>query len=205
MLTICVPCQDSVSSLFANSLANLTAQLTKDGIPYHLYFVMGTVLSESRQRLAEDAIKNGSEYILWLDTDIVFPCDIFSLLKEHDKHIVAATYSTRKRPLKSVAFIDEFDYDCRLTELSGLHSVFAVGMGCMLTKTVVFNTIPKPWFPITWDTETNSFMGEDISFCKLAYNSGYEIFVDVDVSNTISHHGSKLFLLKDTNEYNSKI
>lgn len=205
MLTICVPCQDYVSSLFANSLANLTAQLTKDGISYHLYFLSGTVLSESRQRLAEDAIKNGSKYILWLDSDMVFPSDIFLLLHKHKKPIVSATYSTRKPPFRSVAFTDEFDYDKRLTETSGLHSVFAVGMGCMLTETSVFEKLPKPWFPIVWDRDSNSYMGEDISFCKLAYNTGYEIFVDVSTSKSVAHHGSKTFFLEGTNEYNTKI
>lgn len=205
MLTICVPCQDSVSSSFANSLAKLASQLTKDGINYHLYFLTGTVLSESRQRLAEDAVKNGSKYILWLDTDMYFTPNIFSLLQKHNKPIVAATYSTRKPPFRSVAFTDEFDYDKRLNEKSGLHSVFAVGMGCMLTETNVFKDLPKPWFPIVWDLESNSYVGEDISFCKLAYNNGYEIFVDVDASKNVAHTGNKLFLLGETDEYNTKI
>lgn len=203
MLTICIPCQDNVSSLFAQSLANLTAQLSKDGIKYHLYFLMGTVLPDSRTTLAHDAINNGSEYILWLDSDIVFPNDVFSRLYRHGKDIVSATYSTRKKPLRSVAFVDQSDPELRLTHKTGLHSVYAVGMGCMLVKTSVFKKLPEPWFSLQWDADDRRFSGEDIFFCDLAYNAGYEIFVDVDLSNEIAHHGSKLYLLRDTYEYSN--
>jgi GT2 family glycosyltransferase len=205
MVTICVPCQDNVSALFAQSLANLTARLTKDGIKYHLYFLMGTVLPDNRTVLAQDAIKNGSEYILWLDSDMTFPDDVFIKLYNHKKDIVSATYSTRKKPLRSVAFIDQFDSESRLTETTGLHPVYAVGMGCMLVKTDVFKKLPEPWFSLQWVTEEKRFVGEDVFFCDLAHNAGYEIFVDVDLSNQIAHHGSKLYLLKDTHEYNNKI
>lgn len=205
MLTICVPCYDNVSSLFAQSLANLTSQLTKDGINYHLYFLMGTVLSDSRTTLANDAIKNGSEYILWLDSDMVFPNDTFARLHKHNKDIVSATYSTRKKPLRSVAFVDQFDADIRLNEPTGLHSVYAVGMGCMLVKTTVFKKLPEPWFSINWIADEKRFSGEDMYFCDLAYNNGYEIYVDVDLSKEVAHHGSKLYLLRDTDEYCNKV
>lgn len=203
MLTICIPCQDTVSSLFAQSLANLTSRLSKDGINYHLYFLMGTLLPNSRTSLAQDAIKNGSDYILWLDSDIIFPTDVFYRLKNHNKDIVSATYSTRKKPVRTVAFLDQFDAEHRLTETTGIHPVYAVGMGCMLVNTSVFKKLPEPWFSLYWDCEGKQFTGEDIFFCDLAYNNGYEIFVDVDLSHEVAHHGSKIYFLKDTNEYNN--
>lgn len=196
MLTICVPCQDSVSSIFAKCLANLTAELAKAGIEHYLYFLNGTVLPDSRNKLVLDSFKNNSEYLLWLDSDMIFPSDVFFKLQKHNKDIVAVTYSTRVNPSKSVAFVDEFDLSKRLTEKTGLHSVYAVGMGCMLTKTSVFKRLSKPWFDITWDNNTESFIGEDLYFCDLAFNSGYEIFVDCDLSNEIGHHGSKIYMLE---------
>lgn len=198
MLTICVPCQDSVSSLFAKSLASLTSELSAKGVKHYLYFLNGTVISDSRMQLVSDSIKNGTEYILWLDSDMVFPSDIFFRLYKHKKDIVAATYSTRVNPPKSVSFIDEFDLDKRLEKTSGLHSVFAVGMGCMLVRTEVFKNLPKPWFSHEWDNDADAFVGEDIFFCKLAYNNGYEIFVDCDLSNEVGHHGSKIYMLDKT-------
>ncbi len=196
MLTICVPCQDSVSAIFAKCLANLTAELARTGIKHYLYFLNGTVLPDSRNKLVIDSLKNNSEYILWLDSDMVFPSDVFLKLSKHNKDIVAATYSTRVNPPQSVAFVDEFDLSKRLNHTTGLHSVYAVGMGCMLVKTSVFKKIKQPWFNISWDNDTESFMGEDIYFCNLAYNSGYEIFVDCDLSKEVGHHGSKIYMLE---------
>lgn len=195
MLTICVPCQDSVSSLFANCLANLTAELAKNNVKHYLYFLNGTVLPDSRSKLVRDSIANGSEYILWLDSDMIFPSDTFFRLKKHNKDIVAATYSTRTNPPRSVAFIDEYDFDKRLTETTGLHNVFAVGMGCMLVKTSVYKKLESPWFSHEWDNYTKTFYGEDIFFCKLAYNNGYDIFVDCDLGKEVGHHGSKIYLI----------
>ena len=138
MLSICIPSRDQVPLGFALSLAKLTARLTKDNINYDIHMVMGSLIPELRTQLVKDALKTGNEYILWLDSDMHFPGSTFDQLQKHKKDIVAATYSTRSNPQRSVAFVDEDDSQIRLTETSGLHEVFAVGMGCMLVKTDVY-------------------------------------------------------------------
>jgi len=199
-VAICIPSRDIVSAGFAKSLANLTARLASSGVKFEVILTLGTVIPQLRTELADIAIKKGHEWLLWLDTDMHFPNTTFDRLMSHNKKITAATYSTRYKPQRSVAFTDPKNYNSRLTETSGLHKVFAVGMGCMLTHRSVFDTLPKPWFCHEWDKYTESFTGEDIYFCKAANNFNFDIYVDIDLSKEIGHYGTKIFLLQETSD-----
>jgi hypothetical protein len=202
-LAICIPSRDNVPIGFARSLANLTATLEKNNITYDLKIMLGSVLPDLRMNLAYSSLN--SDYILWLDSDMHFPSYTFEKLKSHNKDIVAATYSTRYKPQRSVAFMDQGNIDLRLDQSTGLHEVFAVGMGCMLIKTEILKTMSEPWFKFEWDPITKTYSGEDIFFCRTATDHGYKIFVDADLSNELAHYGTKAYLLGETNEYCNKI
>jgi hypothetical protein len=197
-VAICTPARDQVSTGYAKSLANLTAKISKQGYKFELIVSLGTVISQLRIDLATVALKKGHEWILWLDSDMHFPDNTLERLMSHDKKIVAATYSTRYKPQRSVAFTNQNNYNDRLLEKTGLHEVWAVGMGCMLTHRSVFETLPRPWFNHEWDLRTESFMGEDLFFCKSAAEHGFDIFVDTDLSQETGHYGTKIFLLQET-------
>jgi choline kinase len=192
-LSICVPARDQVHTAFAISLANLTSRLTAKNIDYELHFVLGSVIAESRTRLANEALDHGATHILWLDSDIHFPANIVDKLNSHNKQIVAATYSTRYAPYKSVAFINPDNIDARLEETRGLHRVWAVGMGCMLVQREVFEMLPKPWFSHEYNKKLDTFGGEDIYFCNQAMHHGILVHVDADIK--IAHIGSKANVL----------
>jgi hypothetical protein len=201
-IALCVPAHDMVHLGFAKSLANLTAHLASQGIEHVPCYGQGTVIPNVRLDIAKYALNSDAEYLMWLDSDMHFPRTTVNRLLEHNKEIVAATYSTRLKPQRSVAFTDRSDYDKRLTAKTGVHRVFAVGMGCMLVHRDVFKTLPQPWFQHIWNEDTLDFSGEDIYFCKLAGDYGYTVNIDVDLSNEVAHYGTKAFLLKETNESN---
>jgi hypothetical protein len=200
-LSICIPTRDHIPAGFAACLANLTSELTRKHVSFSLNMILGTTISDMRNSLVKKAISDNFEYTLWLDSDMHVPSDVFFKLKNHKMNIVACTYSTRAKPARNVAFIDQFDLDKRLTVTNGLHPVFAVGFGCILIKTDVFKNIPKPWFFNRWDAETETVVGEDVVFCENAADAGYTIYVDVDTSKRIGHYGSKIYLLGETHEY----
>lgn len=201
-LAICVPARDTVHVGFAKCLANLTARLAKENINYELIFNLGSVIPQQRNTLAESALERKADYLLWLDSDMHFPANTVEKLLKHNKEICAATYSTRIKPQRSVAFLDKNNLDKRLKTKNGLHKVFAVGMGCMLVSRIVFENIPKPWFQYVWNEDTQDLSGEDIYFCNQANDTGFEIFVDADLSNDVAHYGTKAFLIGETNESN---
>jgi hypothetical protein len=196
-IAICVPARDTVHAGFARSLANLTASLARSNIDYELLINLGSVIAQQRNTLVDQAIAINSTHVLWLDSDMHVPTTTVTRLLIHKKDIVAATYSTRIKPQQSVAFVDQYNLDQRLLNNTGLHSVFAVGMGCMLVNINVYKTLSKPWFHYHWNNDTEDLSGEDIYFCKQAKDNGYEIFVDSDLSQEVAHFGTKAYLIQE--------
>jgi hypothetical protein len=201
-LAICIPTRDTVHAGFAKCLANLTADLARTRIEYELLINLGSVIPQQRNTLVETALELDADNILWLDSDMHFPNYTAEKLLSYNKEIVAATYSTRVKPQRSVAFIDKNNTNSRLKETSGLHQVWAVGMGCILTSKKVFEYIPKPWFQYHWNEDTQDLSGEDIYFCNSANDTGFEIFVDADLSQSVAHYGTKAYLIGETHESN---
>jgi len=190
-LSICIPARDQVHTVFARSLAYLTGKLTEKNIDYELHIVSSSVISESRTRLANEALDANATHMLWLDTDLHFPPTVVDKFLRHNKDIVAANYSTRYSPYQSVAFTNPNNIEERLNATSGMHKVWAVGMGCMMTKAEVFSKIPKPWFAHQYNKDTDNFSGEDIYFCNQAYDNDIQIWIDADVSMQMAHIGIK--------------
>tara|TARA_R110000782_G_scaffold59276_1_gene123096 strand:- start:701 stop:1315 length:615 start_codon:yes stop_codon:yes gene_type:complete len=200
-LAICVPARDTVHVGFAICLANLTASLQKNNIEYHLLVNLGTVIPQQRNTLVDEAIQVDATHILWLDSDMHFPSTTVQQLLAHNLPIVAAAYSTRLKPQRSVAFLDKDDLTNRLTKNTGVHLVFAVGMGCMLVDIEVYKYVQKPWYQYLYNKDTQDLSGEDIYFCKTAGDAGYDIYIDADLSNDIAHYGTKAFLIGETDDH----
>ena len=192
-LSICVPSRDEVHIGFTRSLCNLTNRLTKQNVDFDLHIVCGSVIIESRTALVKEALENNATHTLWLDSDMHFPANVFDKLYEHQKDIVAAQYSTRYAPYRTVAFTDCENADNRLDASFGLHKVWAVGMGCMLVNTDVYNNLPKPWFDHEYNKRLDTFSGEDIYFCNQAMHHGYEVWIDASIE--LAHFGTKANIL----------
>lgn len=198
-IAVCLPCRDIVHTSFAYDLARLTAYIGATRVPQgaklHLFTSQGTLIADQRQNLVKEALKVNADYVLFLDTDMRFPKDAFDRLVAHGKPIVAANYSTRRLPPKPVAFADEF---CRThvytrETSTGLEKVYAVGMGCMLIDTKVFQAMPAPWFQIGYSAKQHDFFGEDIFFCHQAAKHGFDTLIDHDLSKDVRHIGNLEF------------
>jgi hypothetical protein len=189
-LSICVPARDTVHAGFALSLAKIAKT-----IDCEILMNLGTVIPEQRNQLISESLEKGCTHILWLDSDMHLPANTANILLSHNKEIVAASYSTRMPPYQSVAFTNPDNLSKRLNEKEGLHKVWAVGMGCMLVNTKVYEYLEKPWHQYIEHKESKTLMGEDIYFCKNANDAGFDIFIDADLSKKIAHYGTKSFKL----------
>ena len=201
-LAVCIPCRDTLHSMFAYNLAQLVQSCNHTKLPVNIYMEIGSLISQQRQNLAENAIKNGATHILWLDSDMLFPSNVAETLLSHQLDIVCCNYSTRSFPFKGVAYTDVGNWnswkpavntDDRFFEVEG------IGFGCMLVNVNVFNTLGLPWFDVTWESKFREFIGEDFYFCKKAREAGYKIMVDTVLSRQIGHIGSSRFNLPSTN------
>lgn len=196
-ILVAVPCKDMMYSHFAYCLQELIEYHAKRGIDTQVEFNMGTLVGSQREKLADKALEVEATHMLWLDSDMMFPKTICETLMAHNLEFVACNYSTRALPIKSVAYGDIGNWESYLDRNeTGLMSVAGVGMGCVLMKTEILTDIPKPWFPITYNPDSNDYLGEDMNFCQKVIETGYVVAVDCDASREIFHIGSTAFSWK---------
>lgn len=200
-VAICIPCRDTLHSLFAYNLIQLVQYCNTVGIKTTVLMESGSLISRQRQRLAQRALEDSATHIMWLDSDMLFPSNVIESLMSHGKDIVACNYSTRSTPFKGVAYRKIGDWDSWLGyNFFGerLQVVEGVGMGCMLVSAKVFASLDLPWFEIAYSSELDDHIGEDFYFCQKAAAAGYPVHVDTIVSRDIKHLGTASFDLTKT-------
>lgn len=124
-----------------------------------------------RNRLVEQTLEIGAEWLLFIDDDHVFGSDHLLRLLAHDKPVVGALYLQRQMPFAPVAFSHKTD-DERYIPLvltdygpEDLVEVRALGTGGMLIRSEVFHAMIPPWFE-------HGRASEDIMFCDKVYELG---------------------------------
>lgn len=198
---VAIPCMDTVQTEFADSLLKLRPK----GLMMHC-FMPCSLIYKSRNDLGQLAIREKTDYVLWVDSDMVFPSDtLIDLMAdlEEGRDIVAATCHMRRPPFRPVFYKklrmgitpaenehenwDDYPKD-------GPFKLEAVGFGCVLMRTSVLETVinkygdlfaPLPGF------------GEELSFCIRARGCGYDIWADPRVQ--VGHKASTI-VTKETFE-----
>ena len=181
-ILIAIPCMDQVPAPFAQSLAMI--QKTEDNVA--CAFQMGSLIYTSRNNLSLQAMKTEFDYMLWLDSDMVFQQDLLIRMKqtmdEKGLDFLTGLYFRRVPPFTPVLF-DQLDIaedgSCTWTDWKdvpeGLFKIGGCGFGCVLIKTdVLFDVQAK--FGELFNPIAN--MGEDLSFCWRARQCGYDIWCD---------------------------
>jgi hypothetical protein len=191
-VAILVPTKDTVYSHFSYSLCNLMKTTTQMGIDTHLFFDSSTILINQREHLINQAIDINVEWVLWLDSDMMFPSTTLLRLLAHKQDIVACNYMKRSYPLKTVAYTDTTDWETwiPLKNVDRLVTAEAVGMGCVLMKTDLFKLLEKPYFEYTYQPETKDWGGEDFTLFRKFNKLGYEVKIDMNLSTEIYHIGT---------------
>jgi hypothetical protein len=194
-LAVLVPCRDMLHSAFSKCLIELVKLNTMNGIDTHVVYDASTVLLTQRERLAMEAQEIGAEYMLWLDSDMVFPATTAMRLIAHKEDIVAANYVRRQPPFKGVAYetIGDWENPLPYKPQSDLAEVAGIGMGCMLMKTSILKEMPQPWFEFQWTPESKDHLGEDMILCQKMSALGHKIKVDTQLSMEIRHLGTMAF------------
>lgn len=194
-LAVLVPCRDMLHSAFSKCLVELVKLNTMNNIDTHVVYDASTVLLTQRERLAMEAQNIGAEYMLWLDSDMVFPATTAMRLMAHNEDIVAANYIRRQLPAKGVAYenIGDWQNPLPFEPHDDLMPVEGIGMGCMLMKTSILQEIEQPWFEFKWTPESNDHLGEDMIFCQKMAANGHTIKVDTVLSMEMRHLGTWAF------------
>ena len=198
---VAIPCMDTVQTEFADSLLKLRPV----GMMMHA-FMPCSLIYKSRNDLGQIAIREKADYVLWLDSDMVFPTellvDLMADLKD-GKDIVSAVCHMRRPPFRPVFYKklrqgltpdeNEYEnYDDYPTD--GPFQVEGCGFGCILMRTEVMQTVMDKYHELFAPLPG---FGEDLSFCIRARGCGFDIWVDPKVQ--VGHKASTI-VTKDTFE-----
>lgn len=180
---IAIPCMDQVPVPFCQSLA-LLQKVDK----CVLAMKSGSMIYNSRNDLATQAVQIEADYVFWLDSDMAFQPDtlvrMMNVIKENDIDILTGLYYRRTQPFTPVLFkkIEMKGEECEWEEFEeipeGLFEVGACGFGCVLMKTDVFFDVHGKFNQMFAPIGGN---GEDISFCWRARECGYKIMCDPSI------------------------
>ena len=175
-LLIAIPSYEGLQPEFVRSLTCLEQQLREDRVWYEVKIISGTLVHTARDRLAQHAVNNHFDEVLWIDDDMVFDAHLYEDLKLCGKDMVCGLFVSRHYPYCSCVFSSLQPVE-RITEYPDeAFKVAGCGFGCVLMKTqilkdVMVNNGGKCFIP-------EQMLGEDCAFCQRVQNAGYEIWCE---------------------------
>lgn len=205
------------SDKFLSCWSNLLSSCIKHGIDVvmsqkfnsNVYYVRAQCLGADVLRGRSQKPFNGQieyDYIMWIDSDIVFQPMQFEQLIRRDLDIVGGMYlmesGTHFAAVKewdvnhfrrhgSFQFLSKADIQGQTDPIE----VAYTGFGFLLIKKGIFERISYPWFEPQMTDMGNGifdFASEDVSFCIKARNAGFKIYVDPAV--IVGHEKPKIVI-----------
>lgn len=173
-----------------------------------VYYVRNKCLGGDVMRGIKQKPYNGKidyDFLMWIDSDIIFSFGHFIQLLRYNRNIVSGIYKV-KGGMNYATVLDwdrEFflknGYFQFLTpdDLKGkkdLIDVAYTGFGFILIKKGVFESLEYPWFrPIfqKMSDTVRDFSSEDVSFCRLIREKGYKIYIDPTI--VVGHEKTVVF------------
>jgi len=203
---IAIPCMDMVPARFAASLM----ELRRVGDPCTACFSMGSLIYDSRNKIARAAIEGGYDRVLWLDSDMEFQPDLMEQLNDwiiDGCYFVSGLYASRKEPIRPVIFKDIHVEDTAEGKKAVvpfyedypkevIFEVEACGFGAVMTTVKLLRDVTEKYgLPFT----PAMGFGEDIAFCLRARELGYKLWCDSSIK--LGHIGTKTYTVDDRTQY----
>ena len=185
-----IPTNGDVKMLTVCSLVMGTNLLRSAG--YDMQFVCreGPYTHWNREHLANDALSENADYLMFVDTDIVFPTEGIATLLGRGKDIIGGMYNLKQdERVTTIKLWDDERKGFRPVKdaplPSGPFEVAALPTGFMLVHTRVFRGMEPPFFPCDFG------LGEDVAFCVNAQKAGFEVWCDPTIP--LQHIGLKAY------------
>jgi len=202
-IIFCLP-GASYSGRFLQCWTNLLSELPGNKITYglsqhylcNIYHVRTKCLGGSLDRGVDQKPFDGLtdyDYIMWIDSDIIFQPEQFFKLIDQDKDIISGMYMMSDNiHYATVEHMDDSYFQKQgnykfmqrkdlKRKKKKLFKVDYTGMGWMLVKKGVHESFTYPWFhprikkyPNGWE----EFTWDDVEFCLRARENGYDIWID---------------------------
>ena len=191
---VAIPCGDYMPVGFTRSVISM-----KVNTEMQFTFAQGSLVYDARNQLANYAIDQGFDRMLWLDSDMEFESDLLIKLQNDLEtkgcEIVSGLYFSRKLPIRAVAYskvgMDSNGVPCAesLSEWpDDMFEIAACGFGAVLCTVDLMRRVRDkfklPFSPILG-------FGEDLSFCLRVHELGEKIWCDPRIK--IGHIGQTTY------------
>lgn len=166
---------------------------------YPVWRVQGyATLDAARNQMANDALAQGFDELLWIDGDIVFNPDDVDVLRQHDLPLVCGIYPMKACRQFACAFLPETRQVLFGTGGDAIEILYC-GFGFVLTRRVLYETMQQqlglpvcnqrfqsplvPYFTplVAGEGEQAWVLVEDYSFCERARRCGFRVMADTTI------------------------
>ncbi len=155
-------------------------------------------IDQGRNQMATDALVDGFEETLWIDSDVAFHPDSVDQLRAHPHPIVAGIYPQKGKQALA-CHVAPGARSMVFGKRGGLVEVLYTGTGFMLVRREAYMTIQRklklpvcnerfgrpmiPFFqPMVRPIEEGHwYLAEDYAFCERAQQCGYRIYADTSI------------------------
>ena len=155
-------------------------------------------IDRARSELATQALAEGFEELMWIDSDIAFEPDAVERLRSHDLPLVAGLFAKRGVRQFGCAFLEDTE-EVVLGEGGGPIEVRYIGTAFLLTRRRVYEDVARafdlpvcnarvvpavPYFlPMVVRQPDGGFwyLSEAWSFCERARQAGYKVMIDTAI------------------------
>ncbi len=163
---------------------------------YPVWRVHGySAIDAARNQLANDALAQGFDELMWIDADIVFDPDDVEELRRHDLPLVCGLYPKQSCRQFACSFLPP-TRQVLLGTRGDLIEILYCGFGFVLTRRVLYETMQRqlelptcnqrfqtplvPYFTplIAGEGEQAWLLSEDYSFCERARRCGFRVMAD---------------------------
>ncbi|HEY7154088.1 MAG TPA: hypothetical protein VH575_09050, partial [Gemmataceae bacterium] len=190
---ILVPVGGAIDSSCEDALREL------DRRGYPVWRVQGyAALDTARNQMANDALAQGFDELLWIDADIVFDPDDVEELRQHDLPLVCGLYPKKSCRQFACAFLPQ-TRQLLFGTRGGVIEILYCGFGFVLTRRELYETMQQqlelplcnqrfgaplvPYFTplVAGEGEQAWLLGEDYSFCERAHRCGFRVLADTTI------------------------
>lgn len=151
-----------------------------------------SIVAQARNRCVELAREHAADFLLFLDSDMVFPRTTLHQLLAKGKDIVGAAYPRRVPPH---AILGARLPEGRMEQDGALMEMRHLPTGCLLVRMSVFDALSRPSFRFVVEPGTEVIIGEDYDFCDRARAAGFSVWCDTRLSFEIGHIGQSVHRL----------
>lgn len=164
---------------------SLATQAWPLNVTLHYIRAVGMEVGEARNGIVREALARKTRYVWFIDDDVVVPTNACrKLVDELERHpeavAVGGIYAEKADPTAPVVFKDVGDGAFWAWKPGEVFGCAAIGTGCLLVRTSVFERLPEPWFKTVSEPEPDGGPGrltmtDDTYFCQLVREAGHVI------------------------------